>query len=131
MPDKNTPPILKLPWEQIELPQMIEARHVLINKQEFYALAMEGNLLFTPDEIRRAHERFITYPEAKRVWPIWELSWEDVEIVANHFELDLEGLAPDTILHYFKKGFGPIVNAWDEVLRDAIKAAITEKLIHE
>lgn len=38
---------------------------------------------------------------------------------------------PDLIVHHFKKWFMPLVDSWNEVLKEAIERATTEQLIHE
>ncbi len=127
---KNIPQILKIPWTSLESAEA-EVRRIIVNQQEFYAISYAGNLLFTPEEISAAHLRFITYPNIEKTWPIWILSESDIKGVAKQFGSDIEGLDPDLIVHHFKKGFMPLVDSWDEVLKGAIEQARLEQLIHE
>ncbi len=127
---KNIPQILKLPWTSLESAKA-EVRHIIVNKQELYAVSYAGNLLFTPEEISAAHLRFINYPTVEMTWPVWILSESDIKGVAKQFELNIEGLDPDLIVHHFKKGFLLLVDSWDEVLKEAIEHARIEQLIHE
>jgi hypothetical protein len=127
---KNIPQILKIPWTSIESAEA-EVRRIIVNRQEFYAISYAGNLLFTPEEISAAHLRFITYPNIEKTWPIWILSESDIKGVAKQFGSDIEGLDSDLIVHHFKKGFMPLVDSWDEVLKEAIEQARLEQLIHE
>ncbi len=130
MSKAEIPQILKLPWTRLENAEA-EVHHIIVNKQEFYAVSYAGNLLFTPEEISAAHLRFINYPTVEKTWPVWILSESDIKGVAKRFELNIKGLDPDLIVHYFKKGFLPLVDSWDEVLKEAIEHARTEQLIQE
>lgn len=130
MKERKTSPILKIKWENIEQPETAELRHVLIEKQEFYAIAYHGNLLLTPEEIEKAHQRFISYPNIERTWPIWELSAEDIENIAEQFDLDIKGLDIDEIARRFKDAFNEGTLSWDETLRDCIKEVVAESQIH-
>ncbi len=130
MSKAKIPQILKLPWTSLESAEA-EVRHIIVNKQEFYAISYAGNLLFTPEEISAAHLRFINYPTVEKTWPVWILSESDIKGVAKRFELNIEGLDPDLIVHHFKKGFLPLVDSWDEVLKEAIEHARIEQLIQE
>ncbi len=127
---ENIPQILKLPWTSLENAEA-EVRHIIVNKQEFYAVSYAGNLLFTPEEIGAAHLRFISYPTVEKTWPVWILSESDIKGVAKRFELNIKGLDSDLIVHPFKKGFLPLVDSWDEVLKEAIEHARIEQLIQE
>ncbi len=51
--------------------------------------------------------------------------------MAQRFGLDMEGLDIDLVVHHFKKGFMPMVDSWDEVLKGAIEQARLEKAIHQ
>jgi hypothetical protein len=128
MTEEKIPPILKLPWDIIE-DKKVQIRRILVNWQEFYAIAYAGNLLFTPEEIQAAHLRFIQYPNMERTFPAWILSESDIKGIADRFGLSLEGVDLDLVVHHFKKGFMPLVESWDEVLKKAIEQAITEKAI--
>lgn len=127
---EEAPPILKMPWNVLE-DMEAQIRHIIVNWQEFYAIAYAGNLLFTPEEIHAAHQRFINYPKVERTWPVWISSESDIKGVAKQFGLDIEGLDPDLVAHHFNKGFMPLVDSWDEVLKGAIEHARIEKAIHE
>jgi hypothetical protein len=48
--------------------------------------------------------------------------------VAKRFGLDTEGLDLDLVIHHFKKGFMPMVDSWDEVLKEAIEQARIEQV---
>ena len=130
MSEHDIPPILKIPWDILEDTEA-QIRRILVNWQEFYAIAYAGNLLFTPEEVHAAHLRFISYPNIEKTFPIWILSESDIRGVAHRFGLDIEGLDPDLILHHFKKGFMPMVDSWGEVLKGAIEKARLEKAIHQ
>ena len=132
MPEHDIPPILKTPWDFLEDSE-VQIRRILVNWQEFYAISYAGNLLFTPEEISAAHLRFISYPNNEKTWPVWILSESDIKGVAKQLGSDIEGLDPDLIVHYFKKGFMPLVDSWDEVLKEAIKQARArvEKTLNE
>ncbi len=130
MPEEKVPPILKLPWDIIDDTQA-QVRRILVTWQEFYAIAYAGNLLFTPEEIQAAHLRFIQYPNIERTFPVWILSESDIRGVAERFGLSLEGLDLDLVVHHFKKGFMPMVESWDEVLKRAIEQARIETAIQE
>ncbi len=130
MSHKNIPKILKLPWTYLEHVKA-EVHNILVNQLEFYAIAYAGNLLFTPEEINAAHLRFINYPNNEKTWPIWILSESDIKGVAKQFGLNVEGLDSDLIVQHFKKGFMPLVDPWDEVLKEAIEQARIEQLINE
>lgn len=82
------------------------------------------NLLFTPEEISAAHNRFINYPNIEKTWPVWILSESDIKGVAKQFGSDIEGLDPDLIVHYFKKGFMQMVDSWDEIILSCIQREI-------
>jgi hypothetical protein len=129
MTEEKVSPILKLPWDILE-DKEVQIRRILVNWQEFYAIAYAGNLLFTPEEIQAAHLRFIQYPNIERTFPAWILSESDIKGIADRFGLSLEGVDLDLVVHHFKKGFMPLVESWDEVLKKAIEQAITEKAIH-
>ncbi len=124
------PPILKMPWAFLDSAEA-EVHHIIVNQMEFYTISHAGNLLFTPEEISAAHLRFISYPDIEKTWPIWILSESDIKGVAKQFGSDIEGLDPDLIVHHFKKGFMPLVDTWDEVLKEAIERAKIEQLISE
>ena len=126
----EVPPILTTPWDVLEDAET-QIRHILVNWQEFYAISYGGNLLFTPEEISAAHHRFISYPNNEKTWPVWILSESDIKGVAERFGLDIEGLDLDLVVHHFKKGFMPMVDSWDEVLKGAIEQARIEKAINE
>ncbi len=126
---KNTSQSLKIPWTSLESAQA-EIHHIIVNKQEFYAISCAENLLFTPEDIHAAKLRFSTYPNFEKTWQVWVLSESDFKGVARQFGLDIAGLDPDFIVHRFKKGFIPMVDSWDEVLREAIEQAMIEQLIH-
>lgn len=130
MSEHDIPPILKAPWDVLEDTEA-QIRRILVNWQEFYAIAYAGNLLFTPEEVHAAHLRFISYPNIEKTFPIWIISESDIRGVAQRFGLDIEGLDPDLIVHYFKKGFMPMVDCWDEVLKGAIEKASIEISIHQ
>ncbi|NJD75734.1 MAG: hypothetical protein FIB08_01375 [Candidatus Methanoperedens sp.] len=127
---KNIPHILKIPWISLESAEA-EVRHIIVNKQEFYAISYAGNLLFTPEDIHAAQLRFNSYPNIEKTWPVWILSESDIKGVAKQFGLDIEGLDPGLIVHHFKKGFMPLIDSWDEVVKGAIEQAKIEQLIHE
>ena len=126
----EVPPILNMPWDVLEDAEA-HIRRILINWQEFYAISYAGNLLFTPEEISAAHRRFNNYPNIENIWPVWILSESDIKGVAKQLGSDIEGLDPDLIVHYFKKGFMPLVDSWDEVLKEAIEKARVEKTLNE
>ncbi len=126
----EVPPILTTPWDVLEDADA-QIRHILVNWQEFYAISYGGNLLFTPEEISAAHLRFISYPDIEKTWPLWILSESDIKGVAKRFGLDTEGLDLDLVVHHFKKGFMPMVDSWDEVLKGAIEQARMEKANQE
>jgi hypothetical protein len=128
MPEKQTPPILDLPWDILEGAH-VRLRRILVNWQEFYVVDYAGNLLLTPEEVKAAHLRFTSYPNIERTFPIWILSESEIKGVAERFGLNIEGVDPDLIAYHFKKGFMPMVEIWDEVLKKAIEQAITEKAI--
>lgn len=130
MSDYDIHPILKTPWDVLENTEA-QIRRILVNWQEFYAISYGGNLLFTPQEISAAHHRFINYPDIEKTFPVWILSESDIRGVAQRFGLDIEGLDPDLIVHHFKKGFMPMVDSWDEVLKGAIEQARIEKALNE
>ncbi len=119
-------PILEIPWDVLE-DTVAQIRRILVNRQEFYAISYGGNLLFTPEDIHAVHNRFINYPDIEKTFPIWILSESDIRGVAQRFGLDMEGLDSDLIVHYFKKGFMPLVDSWDKVLKEAIELARIEK----
>jgi hypothetical protein len=121
-------PIMKIPWTVID-DESTHATHVIVNFQEFYMFDYMGNLLFTPEEVAAAHQRFIQYPKTERTFPVWILSESDIKGVADRFGLDLEGIDLDLVVHHFKKGFMPMVESWDEVLKKAIEQATLEKAI--
>ncbi len=123
-------PILNMPWDVLEDAEA-RIRRILVNWQEFYAIAYAGNLLFTPEEVSAAYLRFINYPNIEKTWPVWILSESDIKEVSSRFGLDIEGLDPDLIVHHFKKRFMPMVDSWDYVLKEAIEQAKIEKAIHE
>ncbi len=121
-------PIMKIPWSIIEdVPA--SAIHFIVNFQEFYLFNYMGNLLFTPEEVAAAHQRFIQYPKIERTFPAWILSESDIKGIADRFGLDLEGIDLDLVVHHFKKGFMPLVESWDEVLTKAIEQAKLENFI--
>ncbi len=126
----KVPPILNMPWDVLEDAEA-QIRLILVNWQEFYSISYAGNLLFTPEEVHAAHLRFISYPNVEKTFPVWILSESDIRGEAQRFGLDIEGLDPDLIVHYFKKGFMPMVDSWDEVLKGAIEQARLEKAIHQ
>ncbi|VVB87226.1 Uncharacterised protein [uncultured archaeon] len=128
MTERKVPYILTLPWDVIDDTQA-QVRRILVNWQEFYAIAYAGNLLFTPEEVAAAHQRFIQYPNIERTLPVWILSESDIRGIADRFGLSLEGLDLDLVFHHFKKGFMPMVESWDEVLKKAIEQAKLEKFI--
>ncbi len=130
MLEEKTPPILITPWEILE-DKVTRICRILVNWQEFYAIDYGGNLLFTPEEISAAHLRFINYPNTERVWPVWILSESEIKEVAKRFGLNTEGLDSDLVAYHFKKGFMPMVESWDEVLKEAIERARIEKAINE
>ncbi len=119
-----------IPWTSLESSEA-EVHHIIVNKQEFYAISYAGNLLFTPEDIHAAKLRFDSYPNIEKTWPVWVLSESEIKGVARQFGLDIEGLDPDLIVHHFKKVFMPLVDSWDEVLKEAIEQARIEQLIHE
>jgi len=121
-------PIMKIPWTIIE-DTNTGAIHMIANFQEFYLFSYMGNLLFTPEEVEAAHQRFIQYPKMERTFPAWILSESDIKGVADRFGLDLEGIDLDLVVYHFKKGFMPMVESWDEVLKKAIEQATLEKTI--
>lgn len=125
----EVPPILNMPLDVLEDAET-QIRRILVNWQEFYAISYAGNLLFTPEDISAAHHRFNNYPNIEKTWPVWILSESDIKGIGKQFGLDIEGLDPDLILHHFKKGFMPMVDSWDEVLKGAIEKARLEKAIH-
>ncbi len=127
---ENTPLILKTPWEVLE-DKISRIRRILVNWREFYTIDYAGNLLFTPEEIHTAHLRFTSYPNIERTFPVWKLSASDIEGVAQRFGLDIEGLDLDLVVYHFKKGFMPMVESWDEVLKNAIEKAKVEKAIQQ
>jgi len=122
--------ILKLPWTVIE-EHRAEIDHIVINKEEFFAVAYNGNLLFTPEEVHTAQLRFSMFPKIERKWPIWELSADDIKELARQTQIDIEGLDMDTIVHYFKKGFMPLVDSWEDVLIEAIEQTRIDQLTHD
>lgn len=124
----RTSPILKLKWENVELPKTAEVNHVIIENKEFFVIAIEGNLLFTPEEIQEAHDRFIRYPKVERTWPIWELSEEDIQNIAQQSGLNIEGLDLDEIAIRFKDAFNEGTLSWDETLRDCIEEVSNETI---
>ena len=126
----EVPPILNMPWDILDDAEA-QIRRILVNWQEFYAIAYAGNLLFTPEELNAAHRRFITYPNIEKTWPMWILSESDIIGVTKQFGLDIEGLDPDLIVHHFKKGFMPLVDSWEEILKVAIEQARIEKALNE
>jgi hypothetical protein len=130
MPEDKTPPILKTPWDVLDITEARISR-ILVNWQEFYVISYAGNLLFTPEEFQAAHQRFIQYPKIERTFPAWILSESDIKGIADRFGLSLEGLDLDLVVHHFKKGFMPMVESWDEVLKKAIEQAKTEKAIQQ
>jgi hypothetical protein len=130
MSEIEVPPILNMPWDVLDDAEA-QIRRILVNWQEFYAISYAGNLLFTPEEISAAHDRFINYPDIEKIWPVWILSESDIKGVAKRFGLDTEGLNLDLVVHYFKKGFMPMVDSWDEVLKEAIEQARVEKALNE
>lgn len=121
-------PIMKIPWTVIESMD-IGASHIIVNFQEFYLFNYMGNLLFTPEEIAAAHQRFVQYPKMERTFPAWILSESDIKGIADRCGLDMEGLDLDLVVHHFKKGFMPMVESWDEVLKKAIEQAKLENFI--
>ncbi len=125
------PAILRLKWDEIEQGSNSEVQHVLIDTKEFFVFAYAGNLLFTPEEIQKAHERFIRYPKVEKTWPIWELSEGDIQGIAEQFGLCLQGLNLDDIAYRFNKAFHSGCESWDETLRDVIKEAIAELNAHQ
>jgi len=130
MLEEKTPPIIITPWEILE-DKVARICRILVNWQEFYAIDYGGNLLFTPEEIHTAHLRFTSYPNIERTFPVWILSASDIEGVAQRFGLDIEGLDLDLVVYHFKKGFMPMVESWDEVLKKAIEKAKVEKAIQQ
>lgn len=128
MTENGMPSIMKIPWTVIEKMD-ISASRIIVNWQEFYLFNYDGNLLFTPEEVAAAHQRFIQYPKIERTFPAWILSESDIKGVADRFGLDLEGIDLDLVVHHFKKGFMPMVESWDEVLKIAIEQAKLEKFI--
>jgi hypothetical protein len=130
MAEEGLPPIKDIPWSILDETDT-ELTHILVNWQEFYLFTCLGNLLFTPEEVAAAHQRFIQYPKIDRTFPAWILSESDIKGVANRFGLSLEGLDFDLVVYHFKKGFMPMVESWDEVLKKAIELAKTEKAIQQ
>jgi len=128
MAEDGMPSIMKVPWTVIENMD-ISASRIIVNWQEFYLFNYDGNLLFTPEEAAAAHQRFIQYPKIERTFPVWILSESDINGVADRFGLDMEGLDLDLVVHNFKKGFMPMVESWDEVLKKAIEQAKLENFI--
>lgn len=128
MAEDGLPPIMKIPWTVLEDTDT-NACHMIVNWQEFYLFSYMGNLLFTPEEVAAAHQRFIQYPNIERTFPAWILSESDIRGIADRFGLSLEGLDLDLVFHHFKKGFMPMVESWDEVLKKAIEQAKLEKFI--
>jgi hypothetical protein len=130
MTQKKFTAILKLPWTHIE-EGTAEVAHIAVDKQEFYAFAYMGNLLFTPEEIRVAHQRFEMYPKTDRAWTMWTLSEDDIKALAASAGINIEGIDMDTIAHFFKKGFLPMVDSWEDVLINAIEQARDDEIIHK
>ncbi len=126
----EVPSILNMPWDILDDAEA-QIRRILVNWQEFYAIAYAGNLLFTPEEVSAAHLRFINYPNIEKTWPMWILSESDIKGVAEQFGLDIEGLDPDLIVHHFKKGFMPLADSWYEVLNGAKEEARIERALNE
>ncbi len=129
MPKRKIPQILKIPWTYLEHAKA-KVHRIIANLQEFYAISYAGNLLFTPEEIHAAQFRFNNYPNIEKTWPVWILSESDIKGVAKQFGLDIEGLDPNLIVHYFKNGFMPLVDSWDKILKEAIEQAKIEKAVH-
>ena len=128
MSEDGMPSIMKIPWTVMEN-MGISASRIIVNWQEFYLFNYDGNLLFTPEEVAAAHQRFIQYPKIERTFPVWILSESDINGVADRFGLDMEGLDLDLVVHHFKKGFMPMVESWDEVLKKAIEQSKLENFI--
>ncbi len=128
MAEDGLPPIMKIPWTVMEDTDT-NACHMIVNWQEFYLFSYKGNLLFTPEEVAAAHQRFLQYPKMERTFPVWILSESDIRGIADRFGLSLEGLDLDLVFHHFKKGFMPMVESWDEVLKKGIEQAKLEKFI--
>ncbi|MGB8216289.1 MAG: hypothetical protein WCE94_03215 [Candidatus Methanoperedens sp.] len=128
MAEDGIPPIMKIPWSVIE-DMDISVNRIIVNFQEFYLFNYMGNLLFTPEEVAVAHQRFTQYPKIERTFPAWILSESDIKGVADRFGEDLEGVDLDLVVHHFKKGFMPMVESWDEILKKAIEQAKLEKFI--
>ncbi len=51
-------PIMDILWTVIERAD-VKASHIFVNWQEFYLFNYMENLLFTPEEVAAAHQRFI------------------------------------------------------------------------
>ncbi len=128
MTEKEKSPIEMLPRTVMEKTGT-NVSHIIVNWQEFYTFNYMEGLLFTPEEVTEAHQRFIQYPETERTFPVWILSESDIKGVAERFGLNIEDLDVDLIVHHFKKGFMPLVETWDEVLKKAIEQAELEKAI--
>ncbi len=128
MAEDGIPPIMRIPWTVLENMD-ISASRIIVNWQEFYLFNYIGNLLFTPEEVAAAHQRFVQYPKIERTFPAWILSESDIKGIADRFGLSLEGVDLDLVVHHFKKGFMPMVESWDEVLKKAIEQANLEKFI--
>jgi hypothetical protein len=127
---KGIPELLKKQWTEIDKNDTIMHR-ILVDKQEFYAVEGMGNLLFTPEEVNKARLRFSMYPKTEREWHIWDLSEDDIKELARQTQIDIEGLDLDTIVHFFKKGFLPLVDSWENVLAKAIEQTRADQLTHD
>ncbi len=85
---KNIPQILKIQLTSLESAQA-EIHHIIVNKQEFYAISCAENLLFTPEDIHAAKLRFDSYPNPGKTWPVWILSESDIKGMARQNIKDL------------------------------------------